>query len=1012
MRTFYYAILCIFCSISQLTAQYTPKDFSRLVQEKKYTELSALIQSTLDAEKYNTTLMKMVVNLPIEEQLALLEASKSTFFQSYDAVRLVSLGDSFMIEKFSTVLTSLQRMKKAEKKWYDWAMLSIRIIDNCYMNSNFKSIDKNYEELFLNLEKIDSNEALGVLISGGNYYMGVVNNFEKAEQFFYKIIELKRKGKLFNIPYPYSSLADLYFRKQDYERAFEFSNKVLKGNSLNEREIVEELLRTGYIYYLKNDLAKAQQYYDEVKRKIPLTKESMQNPFLNRQIIIYYTQCTELHLEANTNYPEVHFFIKDLLPLAKSSYAILKAQKVLIDYSNRFDDTGLFEGILWGFQKQYALPNMRAPICVSIGDYYYKKNDKSQALAYYDMALDGLKGEVKNGLATYTLDEPEAFEALSQKLKLLMTQKKMGLSLNNMSIENLNQLIYQTTQEAIVLLDDLRKSQTTKSAQLRILERTPQVYETAIQLATELYIKSKDKKYLEQIYNFMEKSKAMLLADVLAENEAKEFGGVPEKYRKEEKQLQNDLKFYELELFKAQKMGNQHQITTFENIIFEKRNALEELKKKLEKEYPKYFEYKFDNQIASIKEVQAKLQEQNMVFISYFVGKNNIYVLKIDANSYDIRQIALPNNLIPNLDVETRSFRAFLSEFAKISNITPDEYQRFASSGHRFYQLLLEPELKNCKAQKLLLSFDGILHYIPAEVFLTAPIKKEDAINYQSLAYLVHQFTISYTYNATLWLKAIEQQKSLKPTSGGILGMAATYKPSEVNKNNEWGKIRLGLEELSGAKNEINYLKSTFLGQYWFDKDATEAQFLKNAPNYNIIHLALHGLVDGELPMNSGLVFSDNGDTASNNILQAYELPNVSLNANLVILSACSTGDGQYASGEGVMSLGRSFMYAGASSIMTSLWQLNDISSEHLMRIFYEKLQKGLPKDEALQQAKIEYLSQAQGFAGHPAFWAALVLIGENSPVPVYKEWATGWIIGGILALLGIAGFMRYRKKN
>ena len=98
--------------------------------------------------------------------------------------------------------------------------------------------------------------------------------------------------------------------------------------------------------------------------------------------------------------------------------------------------------------------------------------------------------------------------------------------------------------------------------------------------------------------------------------------------------------------------------------------------------------------------------------------------------------------------------------------------------------------------------------------------------------------------------------------------------------------------------------------------------------------------------------------------MYAHEIYQLDLNADLVVLSACETGYGKFNQGEGVMSLARSFMYAGTPSLVVSLWQVNDQSTAIIMQLFYEKLEKGMPKDIALRQAKLEYLKNAERMRG------------------------------------------------
>lgn len=103
------------------------------------------------------------------------------------------------------------------------------------------------------------------------------------------------------------------------------------------------------------------------------------------------------------------------------------------------------------------------------------------------------------------------------------------------------------------------------------------------------------------------------------------------------------------------------------------------------------------------------------------------------------------------------------------------------------------------------------------------------------------------------------------------------------------------------------------------------------------------------------------------------------LNAGLVTLSACSTGLGKLVSGEGILGLTRAFFYSGARNVTVSLWNVNDSATSALMTAFYQNLNRGLPKREALRQAKLSLLHSRNAMWRHPHFWAAFVLVGEGN---------------------------------
>ena len=120
------------------------------------------------------------------------------------------------------------------------------------------------------------------------------------------------------------------------------------------------------------------------------------------------------------------------------------------------------------------------------------------------------------------------------------------------------------------------------------------------------------------------------------------------------------------------------------------------------------------------------------------------------------------------------------------------------------------------------------------------------------------------------------------------------------------------------------------------------------------------------------------GDAEEDGVLQMSEIMRLKLNADMVVLSACRTGLGKLLNGEGVLSLTRAFFYAGASSVAVSLWNVNDLATAELMKAFYLNLVRGLPKDEALRQAKLTLINGRHRPWQHPYFWAPFVLVGAR----------------------------------
>ena len=319
--------------------------------------------------------------------------------------------------------------------------------------------------------------------------------------------------------------------------------------------------------------------------------------------------------------------------------------------------------------------------------------------------------------------------------------------------------------------------------------------------------------------------------------------------------------------------------------------------------------------------------------------------------------------------------------------------------------------------EQLIIIPDGELAHLPFETFLVEkPGKNEPYANFH---YLMKDFKISYNYSATL-LKENSNQARNK-NNGQLLAMAAHYKGDEVQIRSGLRlpvheRMRQILNDLPAARAEVEALQKAYKGYFAFDTSATERIVKQLAPDYAIIHLALHGLLDAKRPMLSSLAFTEDGDSVKSNFWQAHEISKMNLNADLVVLSACETGYGRFEQGNGIASLARAFMYAGVPAMVVSLWQVNDESTGLLMQLFYANLAKGMPKDEALRNAKLEYLKNAEAIAAHPVFWSPFVLIGNTAPIKIQQKSSSGWLwaaIGGIAVLgLGIVVFTLQQRKK
>ena len=182
------------------------------------------------------------------------------------------------------------------------------------------------------------------------------------------------------------------------------------------------------------------------------------------------------------------------------------------------------------------------------------------------------------------------------------------------------------------------------------------------------------------------------------------------------------------------------------------------------------------------------------------------------------------------------------------------------------------------------------------------------------------------------------------------------------------------------AAQEARSIADAFHGEALIEDLATSRRLTELAPTYRTIHLAAHGDFRPDNPLFSGLALEDGW-------LTTFDIFNLRLNASLVTLSACQTGRNVNSGGDELLGLMRAFLYAGAASLVLSLWPVEDRSTARLMEAFYAGLADGRSKAAALRQAQLQFIHQQAGkehlseLYAHPYFWAPFFLVGDGGPL-------------------------------
>ena len=305
----------------------------------------------------------------------------------------------------------------------------------------------------------------------------------------------------------------------------------------------------------------------------------------------------------------------------------------------------------------------------------------------------------------------------------------------------------------------------------------------------------------------------------------------------------------------------------------------------------------------------------------------------------------------------------------------------------------------------------GILHYIPFEVL---PVGDR---------LLVERHAVSYAPS----LNALVQLRRSPPSASAFRVLAVgdpaldsprasasrAARSGQGQRINDLENLSL-LEPLPYAAQELQAIGRTFPDRTRMLSGAGARETDLRSPltaRFPVIHFATHGLVSDAQPKRSGLLMAP--EPGEDGLLQVGEIYGLGLKANLIVLSACRTALGKEITGEGLIGLSRAFFYAGARSVVATLWNLNDRFAAEFVERFYRELNTGISAEEALRRAKAAYVNDPK--YSHPFYWSSLVLLGDGTmplvPEPVQQP-RTLTIMAGLLVVLAVVVTAARSRKS
>ncbi len=767
-----------------------------------------------------------------------------------------------------------------------------------------------------------------------------IGDIEKALNFFYKALQIYKSN--YNANHPeiastYMNIGRCFYEKKEYTKAISYYNlSINTGNTANTISKIRTYRNTGKAYEKLNEFSKAEYFFDKA---------------INISIQLLGTN----HYETAKSY----------LDKAEFYYNSNRGKEAIKLYFKSLD---IFK-IVFGKKHQdisYCLAN--------IGDYYFfYEKDYLKAIKYYQLSLIAINTNFndtdiyKNPDMNYALIYQNAIRPLRQKAAAFV--KYWEKTKNNKDIET----ALETYLEAVKVLDKIRTSYS-ESSSFALNEKTNNIYHEAIETSIKLYEISNHRKYKEIAFQLSEKNKATILLSAIREIQAKNWGRIPKSFSVYENQLEKEIVLYKKLLYNEELSSkpDEEKISLWRSKLLaltQQKDALEEF---LNKNYHAYFNLKYNTDVINIYELQKKLDDQQTL-IEYSLLDSTMFIFLVTKQSYEIKKINVDSNFYNCLNyiIKTTSNNNF-------ADFGAQSFNKFVYSSHILYNFLISPIAKNIQGEHLTIIPSASLSYLPFEILLAKPPDSK-SFEFRNLEYLITKYCVSYSFSSTLLFTDLPEQKNNKK----LLAFAPEYNYT----NSEDGSVyyiynedstKIFLKPLPGAIKEVNEIKKYYNADIFEKKYATESNFKKYARDYDIIHLAMHTIIDDRNPAYSKLIFEKTDNEKEDGLLNTYEIFNMELKSRMVVLSSCNSGYGKLQTGEGIMSLARGFIYAGCPALLMTLWTVEDQSGSDIMISFYKNLNSGMSKDQALRYAKLTYLKNCDQLHSHPYFWAGYVNIGST----------------------------------
>lgn len=469
-------------------------------------------------------------------------------------------------------------------------------------------------------------------------------------------------------------------------------------------------------------------------------------------------------------------------------------------------------------------------------------------------------------------------------------------------------------------------------------------------------------KYREAL-TFAERSKARVLLDALSGDRVK----LRQSWTKEEQEA-DERKRLELVSLNSQltselrrEKPDEAQVAKLRASVTRARLDYEDFETRLYVTHPELRLQRGEAPIIKADEIDSLLRTEASALLEYVVGEDKTYLFVVTKgkSQADVRVYTLPVKR-DELAQLIESFRRQLSA----------RDLGFRAPAAKLYDLLIKPAAAQLRGRtSLIIAPDNTLWDLPFQ-----------ALRSERSRFLIEEAAIGYTPSLTVLREMTKRQRNRNSDPASLLALGNPAVGNETIKRVAVNLRDGKLEPLPEAEEEVKALRKLYgasRSTVYVGADAREDRVKREAGRARILHFATHGILNNAAPMYSHLALAEGGE-GEDGLLEAWELMQLDLQADLVVLSACETARGRFGAGEGMIGLSWAMFIAGVPSLVVSQWKVESAGTRDLMVNFHHGLvsKPQLTKAEALREAALKLMKNPE--TSHPFYWAGFVLVGDS----------------------------------